>query len=93
MIVKTSGFDVSMKLMAGQDANAVVSVIARDYPAAVIEHFPAYISVAASETLRLRMACIADLLGAEYDVTRFLVILSSYVGVIDVDDESVTLAA
>ncbi|MGH7962224.1 MAG: MmoB/DmpM family protein [Candidatus Binatia bacterium] len=84
---------VSLKLMAGHEADAVASVLATAYPHAVIEHFPAYISVEARETLRLQIPQVAALLGDDYDVTRFLVILSSYVGTINVDDDDVVLTA
>jgi hypothetical protein len=84
---------VSLKLMAGHEAEVVASVLAASYPNAVIEHFPAYISVESQETLRLQIPQVAEVLGDDYDVTRFLVILSSYVGTINVDDNSVVLTA
>ena len=82
---------VALKLTAGHEAEAVVSVLAAAYPQAVIERFPAYISVESTETLRVPITQVAEALGDEYDVTRFLVILSSYVGTINVDDDSVVL--
>jgi hypothetical protein len=82
---------VALKLMAGQEAEAVATVLAASHPSAIVEHFPAYISVEAPDKLSVQISQIGELLGSDYDVTRFLVILSSYVGTINVYDDSVVL--
>jgi hypothetical protein len=79
--------------MAGQEANAVATVLESSHPSASVEYFPAYISVEAPETLSVQMSQIGEVLGSDYDVTRFLVILSSYVGTINVYDDSVVLTS
>jgi hypothetical protein len=82
---------VALRLMAGQEAEAVASVLSDSHPDATVERFPAYISVERFGALRLQASQVADFLGEDYDVTQFLVILSSYVGTIDVNDGVVTL--
>ncbi len=79
--------------MAGQEAEAVARVLAASHPSATIEHFPAYISVEAPNKLSVEISQIGEVLGTEYDVTHFLVILSSYVGTINVNDDIIVLTA
>jgi hypothetical protein len=84
---------VALRLMAGQEANAVATVLAASHPSAIVEYYPAYISVEAPGQLCVQISQIGEALGSDYDVTRFLVILSSYVGTINVYDDSVVLTA
>ncbi|MGH7839629.1 MAG: MmoB/DmpM family protein [Candidatus Binataceae bacterium] len=91
--MSSNGHKVAFKLMVGQEADAVVSVLAETHPEAVIQRYPAYISVESQQRLRVDIPRVVEALGSDYDVTRFLVILSSYVGTIDVQDDSVVLTA
>jgi hypothetical protein len=84
---------VALRLMAGQEANAVATVLAAAHPSATVEYYPAYISVEGPGQLSVQISQIGEALGSDYDVTRFLVILSSYVGTINVYDDSVVLTA
>ncbi|HLW72089.1 MAG TPA: MmoB/DmpM family protein [Candidatus Binataceae bacterium] len=91
--MSSNGHKVALKLMVGQEADAVVSVLAEAHPEAVIQRYPAYVSIEGQNRLTVEIPRVIEALGSDYDVTRFLVILSSYVGAIDVNDDSVTLTA
>lgn len=82
---------VSMHLMAGQDARAAVEILQEHYPDAKVENHPAYVSVEREGSLSISVSEIAERLGKDYDIPTFLVVLSSYIGRIDVDDDTVTL--
>lgn len=84
---------VGVKLTAGEEAEAVVDVVTATHPEAQIEHYPAYISVVVPHRLVLDTPQISEQLGRPYDVPTFLVILSSYHGYINVEDERVTITA
>jgi hypothetical protein len=91
--MSANGHKVALKLMVGLEADAVVSALAESHPDAVIERYPAYISIESQNRLTVDIPRVIEELGSDYDVTRFLVILSSYVGNIDVNDDSVVLTA
>ena len=82
---------VAFRLTAGDEAEAVASVLETQYPEATIARFPAYISVECPRRLRVDIPRVSEALGGDYDVTRFLVIMSSYVGTITVNDDNVEL--
>nr|AMK59198.1 ethene monooxygenase coupling/effector protein [uncultured bacterium UPO45] len=82
---------VGVKLMAGEEAEAVAAVIGRTCPDAEIEHYPSYISIERPQRLDIDLPPIAEELGRPYDAPTFLVILSSYNGRISVEDERITL--
>jgi hypothetical protein len=83
---------VGVKLMAGEEAEAVAAVIARTYPEAEIEHHPSYISIERPHQLAFDIPLISEELGRPYDAPTFLVILSSYNGRINVEDERITIS-
>ncbi len=82
---------VGVKLMAGEEAEAVAAVIARTDPDAEITRYPSYISIERPHRLEFSMPLIAEELGRSYDAPTFLVILSSYNGRISVEDERITI--
>ncbi len=82
---------VGVKLMAGEEAEAVATVIARIYPEAEIERYPAYISIQRPYQLTFDIPLISEELGRPYDAPTFLVILSSYNGRISIEDERITI--
>jgi hypothetical protein len=84
---------VGVKLMAGEEAEAVAAVTATAYPDAEIAHYPSYISIEASNRLQFDLSTISEELGRPYDAPTFLVILSSYNGRINVTDDSITLTS
>jgi hypothetical protein len=82
---------VGVKLMGGGEAEVVAAVVADAHPEAEIEHYPSYISIKVPDRLVIDLPRISEQLGRPYDAPMFLVILSSYHGRIDVEDEQVTL--
>jgi len=82
---------VSLHLMAGEEADAAVEIFEEKYPDVRIERQPAYVSVVRDGSLEISVTDIAERLGHDYDVPTFLVILSSYIGRIQVDDDTVAL--
>lgn len=82
---------VGFKLMNGEEAEAVAAVVAEAYPAAEIEHTLAYISIEAPQRLVLDLNQVSEELGRPYDAPTFLVIMSSYTGRINVEDEQISL--
>jgi hypothetical protein len=83
---------VGVKLMAGEEAEAVAMVAARTYPEAEIEHYPSYISIERPNRIEFNIPLISEELGRPYDAPTFLVILSSYNGRISVEDERITIS-
>jgi hypothetical protein len=82
---------VGVKLIGGEEAGAIATVIARAYPEAEVQEYPAYISIEAPNRLAFNMEEISEELGRPYDSPAFLVVLSSYNGRISVEDEQITL--
>jgi hypothetical protein len=84
---------VGVKLIAGEEAEAAAAVIAEAYPDAVIERYPAYLSIEAPNQVVFDMRRIGEQLGRPYDAPTFLVIMSSYHGRINVEDDRITLSS
>lgn len=82
---------VGLKLMNGEEAEAVAAVVAETSPEAEIERTVAYISIEAPNRLVLDLTQVSEELGRPYDAPTFLVIMSSYTGRITVEDEQVSL--
>ncbi|MGH7961599.1 MAG: MmoB/DmpM family protein [Candidatus Binatia bacterium] len=89
--IANEGNRVGVKLMGGEEAEAVATVIAAAYPEAEIDHYPSYISIEVPNRLVLDLAQISEQLGRPYDAPALLVILSSYNGRISLEDERITL--
>ncbi len=84
---------VGVKLMGGEEAEAVAEVVAETHPQAKIEHYPAYISIEVPDRLDIELERVGERLGRPYDAPTFLVILSSYHGRVNVEDERITLTS
>ena len=82
---------ISAKLMAGEEADAIVTAVLEDNPNARMEDHGSYLTIEAEKELVFEMARIAEELGRPYDVPTFLVVLSSYAGQVDVQDERVVI--
>ena len=82
---------VSAKLMAGEEANAIADAVLAANPNARVENHGSYLAVGAEKELVFEMERIAEELGRPYDVPTFLVVLSSYTGQVDVQDERVVI--
>jgi hypothetical protein len=85
--------NVGVKLIAGEEAEAAAATVVASHPEAVIEHYPAYISIEVPNRMTFEMERIAEQLGRPYDTPTFLVILSSYNGRINVEDNRITLSS
>ncbi len=83
---------VSAKLMAGEEAEAIVDAILLDNPEAEVEDHGAYVAIEGERELVFEIPAIAESLGRAYDVPTFLVVLASYTGQIDVQDDRVVIA-
>jgi hypothetical protein len=84
---------VGFKLAGGEDAEAIADVVRARYSDALIEVFPAYISVERVGRVEIDTRDVADLLGRPYGVSEFMVTLSSYHGRIEVTDDSIALTS
>ena len=85
--------NVGVKLIAGEEADAAAAVIAESYPDAVIEHYPAYLSIEVPNRVSFDIQQIAEQLGRPYDAPTFLVIMSSFNGRISVEDDRITISS
>ncbi len=84
---------VSLKLSAGEEASAVAEAVTETQPEARITDHRAYVSIDAPGALEIDVAKVSEVLGRPYDVPTFLVILSSYVGSIDIQDDRVRVTS
>ncbi len=82
---------VSVKLMAGEEADAIADALLLDRPEAVVEDHGSYLSIEAERRLCFEMSTISESLGRPYDVPTFLVVLTSYTGQVDVQDDRVVI--
>ena len=80
---------INVKLIAGEEADAIISAVLEDNPSARVEDHGPYLTLAAERELVFEMERIAEELGRPYDVPTFLVVLSSYNGQVDVRDDRV----
>jgi hypothetical protein len=85
--------NVGVKLIAGEEADAAAAVIAEAYPDAVIKRYPAYLSIEAPNRVTFDMRRIGEQLGRPYDAPTFLVILSSYNGRINLEDDRIIISS
>ncbi len=82
---------VSAKLMAGEEAEAIADAVLLDNPDAQVEDHGSYLTIEAERELAFEMPAISETLGRAYDVPTFLVVLTSYTGQVDVQDERVVI--
>ncbi len=82
---------VSAKLIAGEEAEAIADAVLLDQPDAHVEDHGSYLSIEAERHLAFEMSSISESLGRPYDVPTFLVVLTSYTGQVDVQDERVVI--
>ena len=85
--------NVGVKLIAGEEADAAAVVIAESYPDAVIERYPAYLSIEVPNRISFDIQRIGEQLGHPYDTPTFLVIMSSFNGRISVEDDRITISS
>jgi hypothetical protein len=83
---------VSVKLMAGEEAEAVAEAVMETQSHARVEDHRAYLAIEAPDELEIDVDRVSECLGRPYDVPTLLVILSSYVGRIDVQDRKIRIS-
>lgn len=89
----SENFSVSAKLIAGEEAECIADLMEECYPNLVVEDHQSYLSLTVdNEQLVFDMDDIAEEMGSPYSVTKFLAILASYKGDIDVGDNTVSIA-
>lgn len=82
---------ISAKLIAGEEAASIVEAIEAAYPDAHIVDNGAYYTVERDGELVFDMDAIGDAMGHPYSVSGFLTVLTSYTGLVDVQDRAVTI--
>ena len=80
---------VSAKLMAGEEADAIVAAAYVDNRDIEVEDHGSYITINGPERLEFSIETITEELGRPYDVPTLLVVLASYTGQVEVQDDRV----
>ena len=80
---------VSAKLMAGEEADAIVAAAYVDNGDIEVEDHGSYITINGPERLEFSIETITEELGRPYDVPTLLVVLASYTGQVEVQDDRV----
>ena len=78
---------VSAKLMAGEEADAIAAAAYADNSDISVEDHGSYITINGCERIELSIASIEEELGRPYDVSTLLVVLTSYAGQVDVEND------
>ena len=80
---------VSAKLMAGEEADAIVAAAYVDNANIEVEDHGSYITINGPERLEFSIETIIEELGRPYDVPTLLVVLASYTGQVEVQDDRI----
>jgi len=80
---------VSAKLMAGEEADAVVAAAYVDNADIEVEDHGSYITINGPGRLEFSIETITEELGRPYDVPTLLVVLASYTGQVEVHDDRI----
>ena len=80
---------VSAKLMAGEEADAIVAAAYVDNENIEVEDHGSYITINGPERLEFAIETIKEELGRPYDVPTLLVVLASYTGQVEVQDDRI----
>ncbi len=84
-------YPVSAKLMAGEEAEAIVAAVLANNPAATVADHGSYLALSSPDALVLDTVAISEELGRPYDVPTLLVVLASYTGQVEVQDTRLTI--
>ncbi len=82
---------VSAKLMAGEEADAIVAAAFVDNADIEVEDHGSYVTINGPVRLEFSIATISEELGRPYDVPTLLVVLASYTGQVEVQDDRVSI--
>lgn len=80
---------VSAKFMAGEEADAIVAAAFVDNPDISVEDHGSYITINGHEQIEFSIETIIEELGRPYDVPTLLVVLASFTGQVNVEDDRV----
>ena len=80
---------ISAKLMAGEEAEAIANVACADNEGVTVEDHGSYLTLNGDGNIELRIDSIEEELGRPYDVPTLLVVLASYTGQVDVQDDRI----
>jgi MmoB/DmpM family len=83
---KSKSRSVLVVLMKGDEADATISVIRRDQPAARIEDHGTFWQIGAQGELVIDLARVGEELGQEIELGQWLTIMTTYVGRVDVEE-------
>jgi len=83
---KTKGRSVLVVLMKGDEADATISTIRRDQPAAKIEEHGTFWQIGAQDELVIDLARVGEELGREIDLGQWLTIMTTYVGRVEIEE-------
>jgi|GEM_PF-1153443 len=92
MIELTGNDLVSAKLMAGEEGEVIAALMAERVAGLMVTDHESYIDLSAVGCdLDFDMAAIGEELGFPYSVSRFLAVLATYKGDIEVGDDRVVI--
>ncbi len=84
--LKATAAKVVVVLMKGDEADATISAIRTDRPDATIEDHGTFWQIEAPDELIVDMARIGEELGSEIDLGRWLTIMTTFVGRVEVEE-------
>jgi hypothetical protein len=83
---------VSAKLMGGEEAEVIADVMSAKLPGLVVEDHESYLALTTDgQDLIFDMDELTEEMGFPYSVAKFLAVLTTYKGDIDVGDNAVTI--
>ena len=82
---------VFLALQDVDESRSIVEAIMKDNPEAVIEHPPAMIRITADEKLVVNRKTVSDILGTDWDPQDIQLVLISFGGNLDEDDDHFTI--
>lgn len=83
---KNKGRSVVVVLMKGDEADATISAIRQDQPAATIVDHGTFWQIGAQDELVIDMSRVGDELGREIDLGQWLTIMTTFVGRVEVEE-------
>lgn len=83
---------VTVKLINGADAEAIVAVMSAAHPDLVVKDFGSYLALELEGALVFKLEDISEELGRKFEVPDFLTVLASYSGQVDVQDDAVSIS-
>jgi phenol hydroxylase P2 protein len=82
---------VFLALQDVDESRSIVEAIIKDNPKAVVEHPPAMIRITAEDKLVVNRETVSDILGIDWDPQDIQLVLISFGGNLDEDDDHFTI--